>query len=471
MRHHSGLPGGFDATLGCPIHSLSPEILTEAFFTCWAFDYTISSVLASVCARWRSIAFQATRLWSVVVLSDIERQFTCKDIEKASLWIKRSNTRPIHLQLTSSWRPLGESLPPTFLVDLIVKYASRLETLTIQTESAELFSTLIGLHSVELPILKSLILNCSADWGTFIPTTFPHAQFAVLPSLAHLTMSQSVWEFDNVADLVALFPWNQLVSWSSRPTGWETSRWGLSAFSNSGFYSALNRACNCVELILCGVLIRPIDFQESSARAPYNDLRVLKLDMGSQSSSLILDQLYAPHLEVLEIIGSEPGEMSNLDRSLLSFSASSRFPLTCLLLQGNVLDPQIMIEFLKEVPSLKEVKLVECELSWNPSFIESLIFRPEDPILPLIESLCIDDALAALSFGPREPRATNANVLAFLESRRQGNLQSVTLTDGSARKIGDDNERRRLEDLLALDWSIKISFCNFSRIEVCTNNV
>ncbi|TFK61143.1 hypothetical protein BDN72DRAFT_863825 [Pluteus cervinus] len=133
---------------------LPPECVAEAFL--WARDGNpegkkIIAVidLTMVCKRWRSIAFQDSRLWSVIDITHISAVEAC---------LSHSTQVPLSLFFTS--------LSPS-LVSLVSRVIHRTRSLVVKrSDQHRIIGTLQGFEAKHLKVLR--IFSCVLNYNLFI---------------------------------------------------------------------------------------------------------------------------------------------------------------------------------------------------------------------------------------------------------------------------------------------------------------
>ena len=153
--------------------------------------------LTHVCQAWRSIFTSRSSLWT---------QFGCVDADKTRVYLERSKSSPIKLEL---WRPEDQHLPPHDPLLQIVPHATgRLTSLCINAAPGNLSDITAHLSS-PAPLLESLMIDGGCEFGPernpTLTTTLFNGNLSSLHTL-HLQCVRTELPWRNMGNLTSFAP-------------------------------------------------------------------------------------------------------------------------------------------------------------------------------------------------------------------------------------------------------------------------
>ncbi|KAF7373588.1 hypothetical protein MSAN_00569200 [Mycena sanguinolenta] len=158
------------------------DVLLEIFCACLPSEHNAvidpaeaPLILGRICKHWRSVAYSAPILWSTLHIPSPNYDYTPSKIRSkletiVEEWLKRSATCPLSVSFFGNGNQ-SHPLDKHPLVLLLCTFSQRLRHLTL-TADPELIRPLLQLGSNDLPVLESLVVECTAR-----VTDFPNSAF------------------------------------------------------------------------------------------------------------------------------------------------------------------------------------------------------------------------------------------------------------------------------------------------------
>ncbi|KAF7353819.1 F-box domain-containing protein [Mycena venus] len=312
-----------------PIRKLPSEILETIFLACASPQPNVIPVVGQVCRHWRDVAESTPQLWSNISIGRTRFTFSQRYYDLASLFLKRSTTRPLSISIRNP--------ADTRLVSLLFGHADRWGTLRLSSTDKSTYNSL-PLHNRALPMLEKLEI--------IEPTTGPNEGDPVkilhnAPNLKYVVLKNPLDFWD--------LPWAQLTR----------LQYDVAATTD-----AIRILRLCPHLEECALDKLKEAYAADLDGSPIQPLRMRKLrslrlavDTVNPTHSVELmmktffDNLTTPCLTSLEIIG----QWSPTD--FMGFLARSACKLTHLTLGPGYMRDDKIIDVLQIVPSLNALVL------------------------------------------------------------------------------------------------------------------
>ncbi|KAJ6549950.1 hypothetical protein B0H19DRAFT_1237072 [Mycena capillaripes] len=347
------------------IRKFPAEILSHIFIICRDNDlsshyYTITDpscapiLLTHVCARWRMVALSTPRLWNTVNL------LTSAFIHGREAFVEeilaRSCTVPLSVALETpppfpfqkwimiaSVATTGGNYSDRRWLDIVWNCHRRLETISMDISSEDTYPNIFPLHA-NFPILTSLKLSIDGDAEPDLAAILDSFQSA--PLLRRLEIDLQFTNDD--AFLQTVFPWCQLTELITR--------------APLTVVGARDLLPQCTAL-KTAQLIDLWDHNEDSGTPPpalaittLHNLTWLDISVRGIGGALLLEPITAPQLKFLSISSESDRPID----TLLALHARSQFPLTNLSLSGQDISRSQLFSFLRLLPTLETLVIVEC---------------------------------------------------------------------------------------------------------------
>ncbi|KAF8190903.1 hypothetical protein BJ912DRAFT_965094 [Pholiota molesta] len=336
----------------------------------YPIPYTTTPLrLASVCTRWRDIAFNISALWSSLRVSYNPLCYTQSNL--VARWLRRAGTRPLCIRIVYTEKRSKRSMAPLF--DVLKRYSARWKVLNLFI-STKLCKAFLGKLPVEAPLLETLQLDIT---NVRYVDTSPIATL-VTPRLKKLHM----WRLWLATVDVE---WTNLTSVrATRP-------------SVDEIFEILRRAPNLLECAfsdICDnslVYALPGTFTHTSLRS----LKLFPKDyMEADVMHVLFERLALPSLQKLTYDFQHsliPLDLDNISR----FLTHSGKVLTFLSLENiefHCIPPSFIIAMLELLPTLTELHLKcwETESPWAilpDSLFDRMASSRDDDFLPNLQTL------------------------------------------------------------------------------------
>ncbi|KAK7018872.1 hypothetical protein R3P38DRAFT_2978800, partial [Favolaschia claudopus] len=345
-----------------PIRRIPLDVLEQIFIACLpAHRNCVMSaqeapvLLGRVCSSWRTLAFSAPRLWSLlhIALPNPDESSAFPDacafklaqrLEVASAWLERSGNCPLSVSVERTVYTRSAAAFDTNaqddVLDLLVPYASRWHDISLSLSSPG-YKTLSELSEDDVPLLRSLSLSLPE-----INSEFPWSPSGILHAV-----NLSQFEFAGAGVIPSSLPlrWNALTHLSLKPSSWNFQQVLTCE-------TALDILSKCHALRRCQLLIQGVsEFQVSPTDVTVQSslLRVLELECHKtpiRTSGYLLNHFSHLELEEFSLLGFEDWEDPDNIQDLTS--ALVRCPqLRSVVIQGDVLSKFFLADLIRGLPS------------------------------------------------------------------------------------------------------------------------
>ncbi|KAJ7241326.1 hypothetical protein B0H12DRAFT_1237051 [Mycena haematopus] len=347
-----------------PVLTLPPEIMAQIFL--WCIDVERCShpsvaplLLTQICRDWRALAFCTPELWDTI--SEIEFDLDRRAETVVETWFSRAGTRPLSLGII-----YPENLESARLESVILKHASRLQSLDVMT-SSEIFSGFVGiqpfpmLNNLELTYLEGLYDDLDAGDIQLFGSDGA-------PSLRHLSL-------ETVPPSALIMPWAQLTKMT------------FTLISLSECLNALRWATSLFEFYRHGP---EFDGQSGSEQLSvrHSSLNILSVST-SNGDEDVLQFLVLPALQKFELGDRFTIYARDMDTDIVPFL--SRISGTLRTFHVGM-SPTVPVHWFQPLTQLTTLELVRSMgLPFKTDVIRALDRRISPDFLPQLQSFVFSD--------------------------------------------------------------------------------
>ncbi|KAK7006029.1 hypothetical protein R3P38DRAFT_3041045 [Favolaschia claudopus] len=369
-----------------PMRRIPFDVLEQIFIACLpAHRNCVMSaqeapvLLGRVCSSWRTLAFSAPRLWSLlhIALPNPDDSSASRDVcafklaqrlEVASAWLGRSGNCPLSVSVERNVYTRSAAAFDTDaqddVLELLVPYASRWHDISLPISSPG-YKTLSELSEDDVPLLRSLSLS--------LPDI--NSEFTWSPSGILHAVNLSRFEFAGGGVIPSGLPlrWNTLTHLSLKPSSWNTQQ-------NLTCETALDILSKCHALRRCQLLIQGVaEFQvlPTDVTIQSSLLRVFELECYKtpiRTSEYLLNHFSHLELEEFSLVGSADWEDPDNIQDLTS--ALVRCPqLRSVVIQGDVFSRIFLADLIRGLPSTVQRLKMFCVRGWDDDSLDNDVLQ------------------------------------------------------------------------------------------------
>ncbi|KAJ7153652.1 hypothetical protein C8R46DRAFT_1119468 [Mycena filopes] len=311
-------------------------------------------LLCHICQAWRAVALSTPRLWAsmhVVVPSIAATHKTQELREVIPWWLSKSAALPLSISIAQRrWSP------DRSIVQTLVDYSTRWQHIRVELDSVNAIQPLQELSPADVPILESVIL-------TDFPFEIGDSFMAFLAAINLTSLSLRPAEMQRLQQL-------QLVQWHNLRH--------LFLGETCESVAGLDSLRRCPNLETCALTIYPPSMGSGSASCRLPHLRrVSAKSYNDQAMVNFLNHIEPPNLQILEIWVDSAHPFA-IPLPLLPPRLHS------LTLNISLLPTDILVGFLRLLPSLGELELWNDTFSFQSTFDDTLwtAMTPTQDTLP-----------------------------------------------------------------------------------------